>query len=414
MKKIILLVLLSTISLFANANDTIRFTWQVGTEQWKLAEIGIAKGETYTVRWGDGTSDTTTFIAFADTRMWHRYADTGRYDVIVTAECLVTGFYCIEEQLTILDVSGCTNLEWLYCENNQLTALDVSGCVALEVLYCYDNQLTALDVNGCMNLVRLNCCNNQLTALEANDCTALELLSCADNQLTTLDVSGCTNLEWLYCENNQLTALNMGENTCYRSIICENNRLLLSYLFAASQKINNPCNKIFGTQNLFPLTVMIGDEIDYSDQHIFGGMPTFFDVNKNDSLASENDYSITEGKITFHRSGNYIVIMTNWAVVSNPYAPPAQVIVEIEVLPDSTDGIVEPTKENFTVYPNPTTGQLTIENVELFDIYGKSVLRHCERSEAIQKIDASHLENGIYFMKITTDKGMSVKKIIKL
>ena len=68
------------------------------------------------------------------------------------------------------------------------------------------------------------------------------------------------------------------------------------------------------------------------------------------------------------------------------------------------------------IYPNPTTGQLTIDNgewiiesIEMFDIYGKSVLRHCKRSEAIQKIDISHLANGVYILKINE----VVRKIIK-
>ena len=64
----------------------------------------------------------------------------------------LTGLYCYENQLTALDVSGCTALEYLYCYENQLTALDVSGCTALEYLDCYSNQLTALDVSGCTAL----------------------------------------------------------------------------------------------------------------------------------------------------------------------------------------------------------------------------------------------------------------------
>jgi len=53
---------------------------------------------------------------------------------------------------------------------------------------------------------------------------------------------------------------------------------------------------------------------------------------------------------------------------------------------------------------------LTIEKVEIYDIYGKFVLRHCERSEAIQIVDISHLSNGVYFLKINNNK---IIKIIK-
>ncbi|MBR2593799.1 MAG: cell wall-binding repeat-containing protein, partial [Firmicutes bacterium] len=45
-----------------------------------------------------------------------------------------------------------TNLEELYCSSNQLTSLNVSGCTGLEELYCSSNQLTTLDVSKCTGL----------------------------------------------------------------------------------------------------------------------------------------------------------------------------------------------------------------------------------------------------------------------
>ena len=46
-----------------------------------------------------------------------------------------------------------TALTELYCYENQLTSLNVSGCTALKLLVCYNNQLTKLDVSGCPRLV---------------------------------------------------------------------------------------------------------------------------------------------------------------------------------------------------------------------------------------------------------------------
>jgi len=73
------------------------------------------------------------------------------------------------------------------------------------------------------------------------------------------------------------------------------------------------------------------------------------------------------------------------------------------------------------IYPNPTTGQLTIDNgewtinsVELYDVVGKKQFSiiHCPLS--IEKIDISHLQKGIYFVKIKTDLGEEVRKVVKL
>ena len=77
---------------------------------------------------------------------------------------------------------------------------------------------------------------------------------------------------------------------------------------------------------------------------------------------------------------------------------------------------------NLNLYPNPTTGMLTIENgewrienVEIFDIYGRKLYfstRPLVHSSTVN-IDISHLSAGVYFLKINTETGMVVKKVLK-
>ncbi|MCL2289449.1 MAG: T9SS type A sorting domain-containing protein [Bacteroidetes bacterium] len=69
-------------------------------------------------------------------------------------------------------------------------------------------------------------------------------------------------------------------------------------------------------------------------------------------------------------------------------------------------------------YPNPTTGtlrvrsdNLQIERVKIFDAFGKTV--ETENFLSFEKIDMSHLPTGIYFVRIFTEAGVIVKKIIK-
>ncbi|MCL2434801.1 MAG: T9SS type A sorting domain-containing protein, partial [Lentimicrobiaceae bacterium] len=74
-----------------------------------------------------------------------------------------------------------------------------------------------------------------------------------------------------------------------------------------------------------------------------------------------------------------------------------------------------------TIYPNPTTGELIIvsgelriNNIEVFDVYGrKSSSHHPITSSSHQKINISHINSGIYFVKITTNSGEVVKKVVK-
>ena len=79
------------------------------------------------------------------------------------------------------------------------------------------------------------------------------------------------------------------------------------------------------------------------------------------------------------------------------------------------------------VYPNPTSGELRIKNyelgigtlseveVEVFDIYGKKLSsNHLINTSSNHLINISGLPAGVYFLKISTDAGEVVKKIIKM
>ena len=133
--------------------------------------------------------------------------------------------YCPDNQLTALNVQGLTALRTLKCSGNQLTALNVQGLTTLYVLLCDNNQLTALNVQGLTALRSLSCGGNQLTALNVQGCTALHTLKCSGNQLTALNVQGLSALGWLYCGNNQLTTLNVQGLTALRTLHCNNNKL---------------------------------------------------------------------------------------------------------------------------------------------------------------------------------------------
>ena len=138
----------------------------------------------------------------------------------------LTTLRCIHNQLTTLDVSGCTALTYLECtHNNQLTTLDVSGCTKLTYLECFHNQLTSLDVSKNTALGTLFCNNNPLTSLDVSGCTALMMLDCANNQLTSLDVSQNTALTDLDCTSNPLTSLDVSKNKKLTRLVCYSNPL---------------------------------------------------------------------------------------------------------------------------------------------------------------------------------------------
>ena len=78
--------------------------------------------------------------------------------------------------------------------------------------------------------------------------------------------------------------------------------------------------------------------------------------------------------------------------------------------------------ENITLVPNPTTGEFTIDNeqltinsVEVFDIYGRkqNIQFHSYGLTVLRSYGLSNLPAGVYFVKIFTTQGEIVKKIVK-
>ncbi len=66
------------------------------------------------------------------------------------------------------------------------------------------------------------------------------------------------------------------------------------------------------------------------------------------------------------------------------------------------------------IYPNPTSSMIYVKTkhiinaIEFYDILGKRVLISKSRTE----VDVSHLNSGVYFMKIKSDGGNITKKIV--
>ena len=82
-------------------------------------------------------------------------------------------------------------------------------------------------------------------------------------------------------------------------------------------------------------------------------------------------------------------------------------------------GIDDYTLENtVTVYPNPTRGNVQVqssdmmESLEIYDMYGK-LLNTMKVSGNETKVDLTGYAAGTYFVRVTTDKGVVTKRVVK-
>ncbi len=88
---------------------------------------------------------------------------------------------------------------------------------------------------------------------------------------------------------------------------------------------------------------------------------------------------------------------------------------------DNTWGIkeIKQNKNGMDLYPNPSTGKFTISNtmstqmtIEIMDLTGKTVFTTKTMNSTSTTIDISDKPKGVYFVKVITSSGESVKKII--
>ena len=239
-------------------------------------------------------------------------------EINISANTALTHLNLAENPIRELNISANTALVNLFLANNPISELNVSANTALDRLRCRFLQLTALDVSRNTALTVLDCSGNQLTELDVSRNTSLTQLNIGGNQLTVLDVSKNLLLEALYCVENHLTEIDIATNPELRFLHCYNNHLSLAELFAISENwkyiYDSPPH--LGPQQLIPQTINVGSQIDYSDQMIFKDIETAFTVTKDGLPASESDYKLLNGGLTFNSTGLYVVKMTNDAINS--------------------------------------------------------------------------------------------------
>ena len=256
--------------------------------------------------------------------------------------------------------AGLTTLQTLNCNWGYLTKLDVTNCTQLKTLQCRDNRLTTIDITNCKQLQRIECYQNHLTKLDVTNCTQLQTLWCSVNRLIELDLTGRDKLTEFDGNHQFPPAL-----TLYKNEAEEYTCVIL---------LNNPTFE--------------SSAISYSD-----GV-----LKSTDTTVLYTPFTVQTNKEGFELSGTMSFIYSD------------------EVGIDSIDDA------KLTVYPNPATGELIVTgyelqvtNIEIFDVNGKRQKAESRRQKAEGEmvIDISHLPIGIYFVKVITEQGEVVKKIVK-
>ncbi len=154
---------------------------------------------------------------------------------------------------------------------------------------------------------------------------------------------------------------------------------------------------ITDSQNVFTTEVLVGDASFLAVRDFAGTTYQWLDCdNGNAPIPGATAQTFTPTAI----NGNYAVQLTTNGCVS------VSDCVTLGVLNNTNFNL----ENTIAIAPNPTSGMLTISSVlevkevAIYSILGELITR---------KPDLSHQASGIYFVKITTDKGSVIRKIIK-
>ncbi|WP_083187056.1 family 16 glycosylhydrolase [Polaribacter vadi] len=151
----------------------------------------------------------------------------------------------------------------------------------------------------------------------------------------------------------------------------------------------------------------------------------------------------SEDKMIFSVDGNVhytynpsIKNIENW-----PYSAPQYLLFNVAILPNITAGFIESAMEvdyvrvyqestasvskndnllEVTLFPNPVNNELNIQfssdlnaiKGTIYTITGQKIQEFYQKSKS-KKIDVSNLTKGIYFLRLASEKGTSLHKIIK-
>ena len=277
----------------------------------------------------------------------------------------VLKFDCNEnmENITGIDVSHNTQLEFLDCGSNSLTALDVSNNKELVNLGCGSNSLSSIDVKNNTKLEWFDCKDNSLTSLDVTKNTQLKWLGCNDNSISMLDIKNNTILRILYCYNNSLTSLDVANNTQLQGLYCQDNNFTTEALDDIFCSL--PDRK--GTANGIAQLLFDASSSDKSKVLAANGSNA---TNKNWKVQYFGDDADITGFTGTHQCGGGTGI-------------------------DETKGL-----PSLSVYPNPVKDVLNIatdkpvHSIRIYNVYGTEVAQATDATS----IDVLHLPAGVYMV----------------
>ncbi|GAA3762539.1 T9SS type A sorting domain-containing protein [Flavobacterium ginsengiterrae] len=305
-------------------------------------------------------------------------------NIDLTENTVLTTLFCPKNDFEGLNLYKNTFLTYLDCNTNRLKGLTVYYLTALTYINLSNNDVLNLNLGFNTALTNLNCSYNKLTTLDITNNQALKTLNCDNNVLRTLDVSKNSALVTFICNNNNLERLEMTNNLALANFICNNNKL--NFLDLTKNVKLNKFDCQYNELRYLNLKNGNNKNFDLTDSNFTNN--TLACINVDDENYSNANWSNKKDAKTVYSSNC------------------------------TTLGVENSVFNKVVVYPNPTKGELNINNVSLdkanvYNILGQLVKSFNLNSDNTDNsINLSGLPKGIYYIYLINGDASTAKKII--
>lgn len=366
--------------------------------------------------------------------------------------------------LNDLNINGLAKLEQIICGvgynpmtqqlpsfSDFLQSLNIQNCPLLATLILSDHKgLKTAVIKNCPKLISFslgssNPTPDSLESLEIDNCTLLNNVAVSRSHLTNLKILNCPALKELYAEYNLLNSIDLTNSTAsITHLFLSNNNLTsfnnalsfpnLEMLFLSGNRIEN-------------LDLSNHSKINYLEYRATSGFtpgspinsPTFLktvNLNGCSNIESVDLESSVLDKLFLKNGRNEFLSIINSPTLQYICCDASQ-ISDIQslvnqngytnciVTSDCNIGPVLSTAENslnpatIKVHPNPTKGDVTInadskiKSVEVYDAQGRIIQKQMGINSQEAKVSIHGSTSGMYIFKITTEKEVITKKVIK-
>ena len=253
--------------------------------------------------------------------------------------------------------------------------------------------------------------------------------STLNSQFSTLNSVGCDSVTTLHLTINYSTSATENITTC-DSYTWHDSTYTASTLNSQFSTLNSAgCDSVTTLHLTINYSTSATETVTACDNYTWNG--TTYTISSIDSITSTNSAgcdSVTTLHLTINYSTRDTIVETatnSYTWNGNTYTESGEYLFEGQTeagcdsiivlqLTITQVGINIAESNNITLYPNPTSGKITIvaddvEKVEVFDNSGRLVATFVNTNQ----LDITHLSTGTYALRISLQKGNTVRRIIK-